>query len=159
MVEKVTAAGDEVTPAPAALKTEEKPPVPVTPTTPQVDQGPGGGSPSMAGPLDHLYIGGSTMADPDGHCRVCGKPCEGRLCPNCFENPESWNAKVKDFYDRAKAAGWNDNQIRLGAEDFFRQVKAEAEAAGDQSKYAQGYKCAALAQVFINDPPGFVMAH
>ena len=165
MVEKVTAAGDEVKAAGTGTQTVEKPAVAGTGGTggsgasggSDTAQG-GGGSPSMVtDPLEHLRPHGTNMQDPDGHCIVCGKESgDEYVCRECHETPMEWNAKIDDFEKRARAAGWNDNQIRQGGEDFFRQVKAEMNELGEDSQYAGAVECAQQAQGYVSNPPAWL---
>ena len=171
MVEKVTAAGEEVATAQGTPQT-------VSPL--QGQQGPsgqsqpgssggssevaggGGGaiagtSPSMADPAEHLKIQ-NKLADPNGHCRCCGHEIadDATLCPHCGLTREDWNAKIADFVARAKAAGWNDAQIREGGQEFANNMKQDLDRYGQTSHYYQPYGSATQAQEFISHPSGYI---
>jgi predicted nucleic acid-binding Zn ribbon protein len=72
-------------------------------------------------------VHGEHMADPNGHCQACGRPCpeDARTCPHCEENPVSWNQKVQDQDAIWRGLGWNDDQIRKAGDDLFGGYKAQ----------------------------------
>jgi hypothetical protein len=146
MVEKVTAAGEEVRPG-----TQD--------TVPTQAHAPTQGG-SAAGPTDHLKTPDQNMADPNGKCRACGAEIAAgaTLCPHCGLTANDWNAKIDDFAARAKAARWNDAQIRQGAEDFTNQMKDHLGTYGQDSNYYQPYDSAKEAQGYVSEPPAWLKA-
>lgn len=140
MVEKVAATTDTSEKAsPAVTGTQEKPAVSGTGTgtgsgvaqggsqTGGGGAGSGSSSEGKISPLENHMVHGEHMADPNGNCQACGRPCpaDARTCPNCEENPISWNQKVKDNEKAWRDAGWDDDKIRNEGGRVFDEYKAQ----------------------------------
>jgi hypothetical protein len=97
------------------------------------------------------------MADGNGNCVACGKESgDEHVCRECHETRETRDAKIDDFEARARAAGWTDDQIRRGGEDFFNQAKADMNELGEDGYYGGVVDCAQQAQGYVSNPPAWL---